>query len=160
MTIAALLPWQGFVKLSDKFHGITMTHPTVGTTFNNLATSYQLLLKLGEDIEIQVGALGRFCFMKGFYIYSGSARRNMEARLARHLRRQKKQRWHIDYLTSHADCQVIATRRSHTPECTLNQATPGSIIAPRFGASDCTSGCGSHLKYLGNRYRHAWGQNI
>jgi hypothetical protein len=39
--------------------------------------------------------------------------------------------------------------RSQAGECDLNQATPGAIPVPGFGASDCGHGCGSHLKYLG-----------
>jgi Uri superfamily endonuclease len=110
---------------------------------------YQLLLRLRHPRTLRIGALGSFTFPAGYYLYSGSARRNLTARLARHCRREKPLRWHIDYLTSHEDVEVIGTRTFHGTECELNQGVPGRIIAPGFGASDCRSGCGAHLKYLG-----------
>jgi Uri superfamily endonuclease len=92
--------------------------------------------------------LGEFDFPAGDYVYTGSAKRNFEARVARHLRREKTLRWHIDYLLDASGVSVTAVMRSTTGECSLNQATSGIIPVPGFGASDCTRGCGSHLKYL------------
>ena len=115
----------------------------------NKSTSYQIIILLKQCCQIQVGALGRFDFEAGYYVYSGSAKRNLEARLARHCRKEKPLRWHIDYLTSHPASEVVDTRIFNTDECQLNQAGPGVIPIPGFGASDCRSGCGAHLKYLG-----------
>ncbi len=115
------------------------------------ATSYQLVILLRQDCQIQVGALGRFDFEAGYYIYSGSAKRNMTARLARHCRKDKPLRWHIDYLTSHSAAEVVDVHRFNIEECQLNQACPGIIPIPGFGASDCRSGCIAHLKYLGSK---------
>ncbi|MGB1110227.1 MAG: GIY-YIG nuclease family protein [Gammaproteobacteria bacterium] len=113
------------------------------------ASSYQLHIRLAESLDLQVGRLGQFRFPAGDYIYTGSAKRHMEARLARHQRREKPLRWHIDYLTSHSDAVIQHIERSDRVECEWNQATKGQIVAAGFGASDCKSGCGSHLKYLG-----------
>lgn len=113
------------------------------------AVSYQLLIELAAPARVGIGKLGTFDFPAGRYVYTGSARRNMEARIARHQRRDKPLRWHIDYLTSLPDCTVLEVSRSAETECALNQATAGSLPARGFGASDCVSGCGSHLKYLG-----------
>jgi len=41
--------------------------------------------------------LGEFDFPAGIRLH-GSAKRNFEARIARHLRQEKTLRWHIDYL--------------------------------------------------------------
>ena len=112
---------------------------------------YQLLIRLRQACRIQVGKLGRFDFEAGYYIYSGSAKRNLEARVARHCRKQKPLRWHIDYLTSQPQAEVIETRTFVGDECQLNQACKGTIPAPGFGASDCHQGCGAHLKYLGRK---------
>ena len=117
----------------------------------NNANSYQLIIRLKQRCQIQVGALGRFDFEAGYYVYSGSAKLNIEARLARHCRKDKPLRWHIDYLTSLPQAEVIETRTFDGDECQLNQACPGTIIAPGFGASDCKAGCGAHLKYLGKK---------
>jgi len=111
--------------------------------------SYQLLIYLKKARRIQVGALGRFHFAAGYYLYSGSAKRNLQARLARHCRRDKPLRWHIDYLTSLPQATVVETRVFHDDECRLHQGSPGEEVVPGFGASDCSSGCGAHLKYLG-----------
>lgn len=118
----------------------------------NNANSYQLIIRLKQRCQIQVGALGRFDFEAGYYVYSGSAKRNLEARLARHCRKDKPLRWHIDYLTSLPQAEIIETRTFAGDECQLNQACPGTIIAPGFGSSDCRSGCGAHLKYLGKKW--------
>ncbi len=111
--------------------------------------SYQLLIGLSRSARVDVGRLGRFSFPAGFYVYSGSARRNIAARLARHLRREKKLRWHVDYLLAARGARVVAVLESTESECQLCQRLGGEILVPRFGASDCVAGCGSHLRYLG-----------
>jgi len=110
--------------------------------------SYQLILKISEKISIKIGKLGLFTFPAGQYIYTGSAKKNMEQRIARHLRKEKKVRWHIDYLTTLASVEIIEVRRSAENECSLNKKTKGRITVPGFGASDCKEGCRSHLKYM------------
>ena len=73
-----------------------MSEPSKGT--------YALVLHLECTEEITVGKLGMFTFPAGYYLYVGSALGpgGLEARLARHRRRGKKLRWHIDYLLEHA----------------------------------------------------------
>jgi Uri superfamily endonuclease len=111
-----------------------------------MPTTYQLIIQLDEAAAITVGRLGSFVFPAGRYVYTGSARRNMEARIRRHLSRDKRLRWHIDYLLAHPHASVVGVIRSDTGECALNQRTAGRVVAPGFGASDCRAGCGSHLK--------------
>jgi Uri superfamily endonuclease len=69
--------------------------------------------------------------------------------LSRHLLRSKRLRWHIDYLLSDPEVKVTGYVLSEELECEINQGTAGDIIVPRFGATDCRNGCGSHLKFLG-----------
>ncbi len=111
--------------------------------------TYQLRIHVARPLRIAIGRLGEFDFPAGRYVYTGSAKRNFEARIARHLRREKTLRWHIDYLLIAPGVTVTEIIRSQAGECDLNQATPGAIPVPGFGASDCGRGCGSHLKYLG-----------
>jgi len=85
----------------------------------------------------------------GRYVYTGSAKRALEARIARHLRQDKTLRWHIDYLLAAPGVRVVGVVRSRRTECAENRAVRGSIPAPGFGASDCRAGCGSHLRHLG-----------
>jgi Uri superfamily endonuclease len=111
--------------------------------------TYQLLIEVGRDLELQVGALGLCRFPAGTYVYTGSARRNLEARVERHLRRDKPLRWHVDYLLVAPDVRIVRVEFSQLPECQLNARTKGEIPVPGFGASDCRKGCGSHLKRCG-----------
>ncbi len=112
--------------------------------------TYQLLIRLRRPVTVVVGALGERTFAAGDYLYTGSARRNLEARIARHLswgeNPQRKRHWHVDYLLAVRGVQVVQVQRFVEPECAVNQGTPGSFPVPGFGASDCRAGCISHLK--------------
>lgn len=110
--------------------------------------TYQLYIRLASNCELAIGRLGLFRFPAGTYIYTGSARRNMEARIRRHLSREKRLRWHIDYLLASPAAEVVAVERYTESECALNRQTAGRVLIPGFGTSDCRKGCGSHLKYL------------
>jgi len=110
--------------------------------------SYQLAVTLSAPARIMIGRLGVFDFPAGHYIYTGSARRNLEARIARHQRRHKRLRWHIDYLLAAPQAAVTGVERFARTECELNRLTAGKVLIAGFGASDCRAGCGSHLKYI------------
>jgi Uri superfamily endonuclease len=114
-------------------------------------TSYQLLIDVPRRQRVQVGRLGEFEFPAGRYVYTGSAKRNLAARIARHLRRQKALRWHIDYLLAAPGVRVKNVVTAAQPECALNRGCGGQIVAAGFGASDCRCGCGAHLKYFGRQ---------
>ncbi|MFC1748631.1 DUF123 domain-containing protein [Pseudomonadota bacterium] len=118
---------------------------------SNVDNTYQLLIHLKKDSRITIGALGEHLFPAGYYVYTGSAKKNIAARIARHQRKEKPLRWHIDYLTTHAKATVVDTQTFCQEECKLNQSLEGDIVVARFGASDCRYGCGSHLKYVGKK---------
>jgi len=111
--------------------------------------SYQLMIEVRSPVRCPVGRLGVVDFPAGAYVYTGSARRNFEARLARHARATKTLRWHIDYLLAAPGVRIVKIVRSRRDECRLNQSVKGTVLVPGFGASDCTAGCGAHLKYRG-----------
>jgi Uri superfamily endonuclease len=111
--------------------------------------SYQLGIEVNRPVRIRVGRLGQFLLPAGRYVYTGSAKRNLEARIARHLRKEKVLRWHIDWLLSAPGVKVATVKRSGESECILNQKVVGTAVVPGFGASDCRNSCGSHLRYLG-----------
>lgn len=115
--------------------------------------SYQLLIHLAAKRTIAVGRLGRCRFPAGYYVYTGSARRNLRARLQRHLAKHKRLRWHIDYLLADPAATVVDVQVTDRPECDWNHATDGAIVVDGFGASDCRAGCGSHLKHIGKSRR-------
>lgn len=110
--------------------------------------TYQLLIEIADPVRVRVGRLGTFDFPAGRYIYTGSARRHFEARIARHLRREKTLRWHIDFLLAAPGVSIAGVHRHVEEECAINQATTGRVLAPGFGASDCHAGCGSHLRFI------------
>ena len=45
--------------------------------------------------------------------------------------------------------KVTEVERSSKKECALNQQISALNVVSGFDASDCRSGCGSHLRYLG-----------
>ena len=118
--------------------------------------TYCLLLNLKKEAKIRVGNLGRFTFPPGYYVYVGSAMRGLPQRVRRHLQRQKRKRWHIDYLTEVAKVEAVLVCESRDRiECQVNQRISSwkgaQIIVKGFGASDCSQGCGSHLIYFNHR---------
>ena len=110
------------------------------------ARTYQLLIEVAAPVRVAVGRFGEFTFSAGLYCYTGSAVRNFEARIRRHLSPVKKMRWHIDYLLGAPGVRIREVGRFCDDECLVNQRTAGEIPVPGFGASDCRAGCGSHLK--------------
>jgi sugar fermentation stimulation protein A len=109
---------------------------------------YIAIFRLVEARDISVARLGRFHFRPGFYLYAGSAQRNLAARLERHGRKSKSMRWHIDYLSARAEMLgaiTIAGPRERECEIAAELAAMFEPVAPGFGASDCR--CGGHLFY-------------
>ncbi len=108
--------------------------------------SYLLILRLPAGRTLHVGKLGRVQCKAGYYLYAGSARKNLSQRLDRHKRERKTRFWHIDYLRAHAEFQVALPFRASDPlECKLAEALTeiSDWRVPNFGCSDCF--CGSHL---------------
>jgi adenylylsulfate kinase len=108
---------------------------------------YILLISITRDISVSVGALGDKDFHKGLYAYVGSAQNNLEKRVERHLRRGKRKFWHIDYLLSNRQAEVLkifCKKAGRHEECRIAERL-GQMAAPirGFGSSDCT--CMSHL---------------
>ena len=108
--------------------------------------SYQLFINLSQNIEIQIGKLGLFTFPKGTYVYTGSAKRNLNQRITRHFLKDKNLYWHIDYLLANEQTKIIKVMKSELEECDLNADIEGKTIVKGFGSSDCKKNCKSHLK--------------
>ena len=108
--------------------------------------SYILILRLRAEKTLNIGKLGRVKFKAGYYLYAGSALKNLTQRLERHKRERKKLFWHIDYLRAHAEIHLALPIRASDPlECKLAGALEkiSDWQVPNFGCSDCS--CGSHL---------------
>jgi sugar fermentation stimulation protein A len=112
--------------------------------------NYLVLLELPLDMEIEAGALGPIYFKKGWYIYSGSARRNLSTRLGRHMRKIKKRKhWHLDYITPYAgkiEGLPIASYRNLECDLASSLQEIGGEVIPGFGSSDCA--CKGHFFYF------------
>ena len=116
--------------------------------------TYTVILSWGGRPVVRIGKLGRFRLLEGCYLYTGSAlgvgALSLQGRIARHKRRSKTLRWHVDYLTSNKNCRfagafyVVSNRRL---ECKINRLISLRLHAvptvPKFGSSDCN--CPSHL---------------
>ncbi len=109
--------------------------------------SYILIVELKNDMIISIGKKGEKCFNKGYYIYVGSALNGLDQRIQRHLRKQKKIHWHIDYLLNHAVIIDVFYKESKIrEECNIAKKLDGQLFSILgFGCTDCR--CKSHLFY-------------
>ena len=111
--------------------------------------SYLLIIYLDRDREVTIGSLGSLLFKKGYYVYVGSAMKDLFARIERHRRKRKNLFWHIDYLREQGRViQAIPICSASRLECdiagSLRKISQGHT--ERFGSSDCN--CSSHLFYM------------
>jgi len=118
--------------------------------------SYLLIVEIPRKTRLQAGGLAGRNFPKGYYVYVGSAMGDLSSRLARHQRKTKKLRWHIDYLTAKADRIIpLPIRSSERLECGIAEAL-SAILKPGpggFGSSDCR--CAGHLFFSATNPLHS-----
>lgn len=115
--------------------------------------TYVLVMEAEGAGSYRVGRLGRLAVQHGVYLYVGSALGSggVKARAARHLRREKKRHWHIDFLLPHLRLQAFLVaysrrRLEHAWASALSRLPEAEIPMPGFGASDCR--CASHLLFF------------
>ncbi|MDX1613740.1 MAG: GIY-YIG nuclease family protein [Candidatus Promineifilaceae bacterium] len=134
---------------------IRIANPPEASRLPSHPGTYALLLHLAQTTSILIGRLGVFTFPQGAYVYVGSALG--AGGLAGRLRRQLKPassratHWHVDYLRLHTELQSIwyrcqDRRAEHVWAQALHHLPLATIVAPRFGASDCR--CPSHLYHF------------
>ena len=111
--------------------------------------TYALILQNKRSLRIQVGRWREIEFVRGFYLYVGSAfgPGGLQARLDRHCRVQKTRHWHIDYLRERVT--VLGAWISYEP-CRLEHQWAQTIGFRKgitkiegFGCTDCN--CAAHL---------------
>ncbi|HIE34338.1 MAG TPA: GIY-YIG nuclease family protein [Candidatus Altiarchaeales archaeon] len=112
---------------------------------------YALIIELDRNERIQTGKLGLIEFKSGFYAYVGSALNSIEGRIGRHIRNEKKLRWHIDYLLKKARVlSVIYAESIDKYECIIaKELSKRFPTIYGFGSTDCR--CKSHLFFSENR---------
>ena len=109
---------------------------------------YILILHNNKKVTKKIGKLGDFIFLPGYYFYIGSARKNLDKRIERHIRKEKRLHWHIDYLTTDFNIiTVVAFSQVSFSECelanTVRERFGFSEPIKGFGSSDCR--CNTHL---------------
>ena len=120
---------------------------------------YSLVVFLSKEIRLKVGKLGHQKFLAGYYAYTGSAlgigASNLKQRISRHLKKKKRNFWHIDFLLANEEATlttVVAAQTHQELECKLNSflktEEKAKIPAKGFGASDCKKNCESHLLFF------------
>ncbi len=130
--------------------------------FPSVPGTYVLVFGLPHALTVTAGRLGPVTIPPGSALYVGSAHGpgGLHARLARHLRAEKKPHWHVDALAAHALIdEVWWADSAERLECGWAAVLHGlpyvAQPAPGFGASDC--GCVAHLFSLPNEAREgAW----
>jgi len=113
---------------------------------------YILLIKINKKIEEKIGSLGKIKFDRGIYAYVGSAQNNLEKRIQRHKAKNKKLRWHIDYLLNNKSAEIFKVfykKARKQEECKIaKKLSKTEKTIPKFGCSDCN--CKSHLLKIKN----------
>lgn len=116
---------------------------------------YYVLLLTVPASRIKIGVMGLLPLAAGLYGYVGSAHgRSITVghRLARHMRRRKVRRWHIDYLTTAP--AVTVPDAYWTADRTMTETQLARLCAKRFsvvrrfGNSDSHGGASGHLFLL------------
>jgi Uri superfamily endonuclease len=125
--------------------------------------TYVLIAAVGELKRLEVGSLGKFDLVPGFYAYVGSAlgAGGLQARVGHHLEATAEPRWHIDYLLRVATpvevwFSTCGRRLEHHWAELLEGAGKFRVPIARFGASDYHRSRASHLFYAKRRPSFRW----
>jgi Uri superfamily endonuclease len=111
-----------------------------------LPGAYLLVVALPAPLTFTLPQRPETTLAPGRYLYAGSAcgPGGLRARLARHMRAEKKPHWHIDRLTE-AGTVEGAWVVPGCDECSLIASLAAlPVPLPGFGSSDCRR-CSSHL---------------
>jgi Uri superfamily endonuclease len=111
-----------------------------------------LIIQVVKETSVTAGALGKLTLEKDLYAYVGSAQANLEQRIKRHLAKEKRLFWHIDYLLNDSAARIVKVlykQADKTEECELAKTIGerGESVEG-FGCSDCS--CKSHLFRIGD----------
>jgi len=106
-------------------------------------TTYLLVIEVDKDLKIKTRRR-EFFIPKGLYVYIGSGDIK---RIERHLRKEKKKFWHIDFLLEHAKIKSILVGDIPEKELAMYLCKKYPYIEG-FGSSD--SPAPSHLIRIEN----------
>jgi len=127
--------------------------------------TYVLIASVAQMKRLEIGRLGAYDIVPGFYAYVGSGfgAGGLRARLGHHLESTTSPHWHIDYLLGVAEpVEVWYTTANqklehHWAEL-LEKAPHFRVPIPRFGSSDYHRSRSSHLFHSKRRPSFRWFQ--
>jgi Uri superfamily endonuclease len=127
--------------------------------------TYVLIASLAQMKRLEIGRLGTFDIVPGFYSYVGSAfgSGGLRARIGHHMESTAAPHWHIDYLLGVADPVEVwyaaaNQKLEHHWAELLAKAPQFRVPIPRFGSSDYHRSRSSHLFYGKRRPAFRWFQ--
>jgi len=127
--------------------------------------TYVLIASVAQMKRLQIGRLGAYDIVPGFYAYVGSAfgSGGLRARLGHHLESTAAPHWHIDYLLGIAEPLELwfttANRKLEHHWADLLEGAPQfRVPIPRFGASDYHRSRSSNLFYTKRQPSFRWFQ--
>jgi len=127
--------------------------------------TYVLIVSVAQMQRLEIGKLGVFDIVPGFYAYVGSAfgAGGLRARVSHHLESSAAPHWHIDYFLGAAEPVEVwfttaARKLEHHWAGLLQNATHFRVPIPRFGSSDYHRSRSSHLFYSKRRPSFRWFQ--
>ena len=127
--------------------------------------TYVLIVSVRQMKRLEIGRLGTFDVVPGFYAYVGSAfgAGGLRARIGHHLGSTAAPHWHIDYLLGIAEpIEVWFSTASQKLERhwagLLEKASNFRTPIARFGSSDYHRSRTSHLFYTRHRPSFRWFQ--
>jgi Uri superfamily endonuclease len=112
------------------------------------------MISLESSAYIRIGKIGTHPFKKSIYIYVGSATgigpTSLEGRIKRHIKKNKRRYWHIDYFLNNDKALIkyaIFSKADAILECSMAEAIEKYLEikhpAKGFGSSDCD--CFAHI---------------
>jgi len=115
---------------------------------------YCLLIRLEGSACVRIGKIGIRFFKKGVYIYVGSATgigpTSLEGRIGRHVKKNKRCYWHIDYFLKTDEALIkyaIFSKADAILECNMVKCIEKYLEieypVKEFGSSDCS--CFAHI---------------
>ncbi|MGO8676801.1 MAG: GIY-YIG nuclease family protein [Limisphaerales bacterium] len=125
--------------------------------------TYILIAQVPRMKRLEIGSLGRFDIVPGFYAYVGSGfgSGGLRGRIGHHLESTAEAHWHIDYLLQVAIPVEVwfstakVKLEQHWAEL-LDKAPGFCVRIPRFGSSDYHRSRASHLFYSKRRPSFRW----
>lgn len=96
--------------------------------------AYLLIIELDREITIK----NRWNLKAGLYVYVGSAMSGLIQRISRHMKKDKREHWHIDHLLRHGKIlSVIMFPSEKRLEEEISRYLSRVLDGPRgFGSSD------------------------